>query len=324
MNLGEIDDVKYFKDQILKTMGIPTGYIAGPEGGGGYDPKSFLSQQDIQFSRTIERVQRFTIKGLEKIAIIELILSREIEEEQLTNFQIVLTPPSNVDQLMEIEIRNQQFTLIQQIKALENFLPDEWVYKEILGFNDKEINKIKLQIQMQLQMQAQMQAIFGGESGEAGGGGGGLGGTIAPAGGVPPVAGGPEEVGAAPEAGAEAGAGEAEAGGAAPEAGATLAVAGKQFVEFDGGKWLMENVTDVKKLLRYVQLYEKVHKDNTEKPYEHNSVTRMAIEGEFRGLLKASKCSDNHIKILVEDKFKKNTNKNSNSKNTLTESKKSK
>ncbi len=301
MNLGEIDDVKYFKDQILKIMGIPSGYITGPEGGGGYDPKSFLSQQDIQFSRTIERIQKFIVRGLEKIAITELILSKDIEEDQLTNFQIILTPPSNVDQLMEIEIRNQQFTLIQQIKALENFLPDEWIYQEVLGLSDKEINKIKLQVQMQLQMQAQMQAIFGaGEGGEMGGAagtmGGGVGGTVATAGVTPGIAGGPEEV-AAPEAGAP----EAEAG-------AGLEIAGHKFIEFDGGKWLMNDVSNAKKLLKYIQLYEKVHKDNNVvKSREHNSLTRMAIEGEFRGLLKANRCSNNHIKLLVEDKFKKPT-----------------
>ena len=298
--LGEIDDVKYFKDQILKTLGIPSGYTGGAEAGGGYDPKAFLSQQDIQFSRTIERIQKFVVKGLEKIALIELVFQR-VDEEQLNNFKIKLTPPSNVDQLMDIEIRTQQMNLISQMKTIENFIPDDWIYKNILGFSEKEINKIKLQIQMQMQMAAQMAATFG-EGGTGAGGGAPMmgGGNIAPA-----MAGGPPEADAMPPKGGEA---PDTMGGEGGESSgpAGLEVAGRSFVEFDGGNWLMENVADAKKLLKYLNLYEKVHKDNSTNKYEHqNGITRMAIKGEFRGLLTANRClQSNKITLSEDTKFK--------------------
>lgn len=313
-NLGEIDDVKYFKEQILRTMGIPIGYLGGAsEGGVGYDPKSYLSNQEIQFARTIERVQKFVIKGLEKIAIIQLALNK-IPEKEIKNFKLKLTPPSNVDQLMDIEIRNQQFALIANIRQLVSnegipFLPDEWVYKNVLELSDQEINKLKLQIQMQMQMTNQLQAMFNPEAGAGGGGfaGGGaatvgaeVGGEIGgPAG---AIAGGPEE---APAAGAE------EVGAGAPEtAGPGLEIASNK-VEFDGGQWLLENAKDFKKLIEYIKLYEKVHKDNKEMhAHEHrNSLTRMAIHGEFRGLLKAYKSSNTRFKTLNEVTAHKTTRK---------------
>ena len=292
-NLGEIDDVKYFKDMILKTMGVPSGYLGGSVGGetaGTYDPKSYLSNQEIQFARTIERVQKFIIKGLEKIAFVELIFAKT-EKEDIKDFKLKLTPPSNVDQLMEIEIRNQQFALIQQIRSLENFLPDEWIYSEVLGMSEHEIQKIRLQLQMQQQMQLQLQNLA-----SSSGGGGmnmGTGGNI----GGGNIMGGPAPSG---EAGGPAPGGEVPKGDEKPE----LEVASQNMIEFDGGNWLMENTEDVKKLLKYVKLYEKVHKDNnTDKvKYEQqNSATRMLIEGEFRGLVKAYQ-SSNSI-ILREEKI---------------------
>jgi len=303
-NLGEIDDVKYFKDQILRTMGIPTGYLGGNSsdaGAGTYDPKSYLSNQEVQFSRTIERIQKLIIKGLEKIALIELVFSK-IDSKEIRDFKIKLTPPSNVDQLMEIEIRNQQFALIQQVRTLENFLPDEWIYKEILGMSEQEIQKIRLQIQMQMQMQLQMQnlgASAGGGMDMAGGGN--LGGNIMGGGASGGAAGGPPEGGMGGQ--------EAPAGGEAPPAGggeAGLEVAGANFIEFDGGKWLFESNKDVEKLLKYVNLYEKVHKDNNSdkiKYEQKNSATRMIIEGEFRGLLKAYR-SSNKIQRTLNEKVK--------------------
>ena len=315
-NLGEIDDVKYFKDGILRTMGIPIGYLGGAEAGGGYDSKSYLSAQEIQFSRTIERVQKLAVKGLEKIAIIELAFNK-IPPEELKNFKVRLTPPSNVDQLMEIEVRNQQFGLITSIRSIENFLPDEWIYKEVLGLSDQEISTIKLQLQMQLQMQAQMQAMVGGEVGFGAAVGGAVGGVGLGLGGpaAGPVAGGPEEAGVGGEAGAEAG---------APGAGPGLEVASKQLIAFDGGEWLLENKKDLQKLIKYINLYDKVQKDNNEakKAFEHkNSLTRMAIEGEFRGLLKAVKTNS---KQLTETLKLNNTLENNTKKTKHVKSKKSK
>lgn len=293
-NLGEVDDVKFFRDKILRTLGIPIGYLGGAsEGGAAYDPKSYLSNQEIQFARTIERIQKFVIRGLEKIALVELALS-DIQVKDIRKFKIKLTPPSNVDQLMEIEIRNQQFALISNIKSIESFLPNEWIYKNVLGMSEHEINNIRLQVQMEQQLALQMQAA--GEGGAGGmdmSGGAGLGGNIA--GGPAPAEAGGGEMG-----GEEAGGEEAAAGG---EPG--LEVAGQDFIEFDGGRWLIENKKDIEKLIKYVKLYEKVHKDNKknkDKLYE-NSVTRMTIKGEFRGLLKASKNSQvtrTPSKMLVE------------------------
>jgi hypothetical protein len=301
-NLGEIDDVKYFKDQILKTMGIPSGYLgggAGQESAGTYDPKSYLSNQEIQFARTIERVQKFVVKGLDKIAFVELILSK-IPKGEIKDFKIKLTPPSNVDQLMEIEIRNQQFALIQQVRTLENFLPDEWIYTEILGMSEQEIQKTRLQLQMQQQMQLQLQNMAGGAGGGVDmGTGGAMGGNIAGGPAIGGEAGGPPEGGEPP----------AEGGG---EPGLEVA---SNTINLFGAEWLMENEEDVKNLLKYVQLYEKVHKDNNSnlvKNEQQNSATRMLIEGEFRGLVKAYRSSDSIV--LKEDNVKFGKNKRSSKK----------
>jgi len=285
-NLGEIDDVKYFKDMILKTLGIPSGYLGGATEGATYDPKSYLSNQEVQFARTIERIQKFIVKGLEKVAIIQLALQK-FEGDDLKNFKIKLTPPSNVDQLMEIEIRTQQFALVQSVKAIASpdgtpFLPDEWIFKKILGFSDKEVSTIKLQTQMQMQLNAQMQAVTAGmASGGGDMGGGGMGGSVG--GPAPDMAGGPD-VGGGPDIG-----GEAPAPGGAPAEAPGLEVSSNA-IEFDGGKWLFENEQDAKKLLKYINLYEKIHKDNNNKKrvYEQNSATRMTMKGEFTGLMSHS------------------------------------
>ena len=270
-NLGEIDDIKYFKNMILKTLGIPSGYLGSQTEGVTYDPKSYLSNQEIQFSRTIERVQKFIINGLEKIAIIELIL-HGYNSEDLKNFQISLTPPSNVDQLVDIEIMNNQFSLIQSIKGIIGsdgipFLPDSWIYKNVLGLSESEISNIKLQNQIQMQMQDMVknnnadnmgiQNNFNSSPMEAGG---------------PDINSEPVNT--------SAGENQAETNDNSPE----LQVA-SQKINFDGGQLLLENEKDLKKLLNYVYLYDKNHKDNERTNIiRKNGQKRMEIKGEFMGI----------------------------------------
>ena len=298
-NTGEIDDVRYFKNQLLSTLGIPPAYlgIVDQQASASYDPKSYLSNQEMQFSRTIERIQKLIIKGLEKIAILELVFN-DIDEDELKNFKIVLTPPSSVEQLMDIEVMTGKFGLIQSIKGIENFLPDDWIYKKILNMSDEEIIKIKLQMQMQLQQQTQMQAalqnIASGAGGDMSGGGGSMGGGGDMGGGGSimnqPIGGGatPGEAGGG-EGGMPAPEGGAEAPAEAPAAeGPALDVA-HNYVEFDGTKWLLESKKDLNNLIKYINLYEKVNKDKYTDTHAHNRATRMTIKGEFRGLLQACK-----------------------------------
>jgi hypothetical protein len=297
-NLNDINDIKYFQDQVLKALGIPSSYLGGTgaaEGNGmTYESKSYLSNQDIMFARIIERIQKFVVKSLEKIAMVELVLNK-IEKSEIKDFKIKMTPPSNVDQLLEMEIMNQQFMLIQTIRGIENFLPDDWIYENVLGFNEQDIQKIKLELQMQLQMQMQIQ-------GQQGAGGGGMdmgGGGNIPGGGIlnPGEAGGPAE-GGMPEAPGAGAAAAADATSGQPPAAQTAA----ESIEFDGGKWLFENNNDVLKLVRYIKLYEKKQELKVkEEEFYRTSVTNMLIEGEFNGLAKVYETENDEIEVLKEE-----------------------
>jgi hypothetical protein len=101
-NLGEVDDVKYFKGKIFAALKIPRIYLQDEEIGTD-STRQNLSQQDIRFSRTIERVQSHIIEGLKKIAIVHLML-RGYKKKDLSDFDILLTPPSSVREQLENEL----------------------------------------------------------------------------------------------------------------------------------------------------------------------------------------------------------------------------
>jgi len=133
--------LKHFKDKILKTMNIPPQYMGETS-----DKSHSLSQLDTKFGRFIERIQAQIIQTLNKLAALELFF-KGYKKEDLHNFKIELTPPSNVKEITEIDIFNQRMTLIQTIQQLQMF-PNEWIMKKILRFSDKEISDIDMQMKL--------------------------------------------------------------------------------------------------------------------------------------------------------------------------------
>jgi hypothetical protein len=164
--LKSIDDLDYFKDKILRLLNIPMAYL----GGEADRSRGSLAQLDYSFGRFIERIQNHIKKGLNKIIAIDLYFGG-YKKADLSDFSIDLTAPSNIKEITDIDIMNQRMSLIITIQQTELF-SREWILKNIIKLNNKEISDIKLQKQMEAQTMPQT-----GEGGEMGGLGMGMGGT---------------------------------------------------------------------------------------------------------------------------------------------------
>lgn len=176
--LGEIDDVRYFKEKILRTMRIPIAYLTGELTGD--VAKTSLAAMDVRFAKTIERVQKQIVRGLEKIATIELAFKR-FTLNDLQSFILKLTPASKIYELQNLEMMTQRINVIQAAMNLKDdagnlYLPTEWMYKNINHFTDQEISVIKLMQQAEAAHKAEIAAGVAAAAG--GGGGGGVGGGL--------------------------------------------------------------------------------------------------------------------------------------------------
>ena len=112
-NLDEIADVNYLKSKIFAGLLIPRIWLQDVEGS--EERKQNLSQQDIRFSRTVERVQSQILVGLKKIAIVHLLL-RGFKKSQLDDFELQLTPPSNLNEQIEMEMLDTKARTADSLK----------------------------------------------------------------------------------------------------------------------------------------------------------------------------------------------------------------
>lgn len=244
-NLDAIADIEYLQNKLFASIKVPKTYLNYAESMPG---GSTLSQVDLRFARTINRIQEQIILELRRVANIHLYFLGF--EDDLDNFTITLTNPSTQLELLKLETWKARMEVFKELFSSEVTSPVSysWAMEYILGFSKSEIKQIIRQKKVEKKMFSEIEraneeymdtGIFkeldekfrkadfvpeggpsaGGEEGagggEAAGGGEGFQGSsvlggLGGGGAEMPPTGGTED--AAPEAAPEAGA-EAPAGG---------------------------------------------------------------------------------------------------------------
>ena len=250
--LNTIDDLKFFRDQILLTMNIPPEYLGvQPDGGGGN--RGSLAVLDSKFARFVERIQYYIEEGLTKLAFIELFFAGK-KKEELQDFKIELTPPSNIKEIIDIEFVSQKMNLIQTMIGL-NVFPTKYILKNVLRLSNKEINDIMLFKELEDQKKSQGAAGM-----DAGMGMGGM--PPMDMGGMPPM-----DMGAAPPV---------DASVPPPEAVPTLNQ--ETLVNIFGKDLLIENKDDFIKLIKAAEDYEKEKNKVIIEEVEEENVDESLVE----------------------------------------------
>jgi len=138
-NLGENDDVKYFRDKLLAALKVPQDFIVEKEQSP--ERKSNLSQLDIKFSRAVGRLQREVELGLNTLVKRHLTL-RNYPKEMIREVEVSLCPPSDLQEKRRLELDEQKTRVVQAVKGLEMFT-DEYIYENYFNMNSDEIKEMK-------------------------------------------------------------------------------------------------------------------------------------------------------------------------------------
>lgn len=134
---GDIEDLNYIQAKLFAALKIPKSYLGYEDDVGG---KSVLSQLDIRFARTIQRIQRVFVTELNKIAIIHL-YSMGYDGEDLVNFEISMANPSTIADMQRLELWRTKLEVASI--AQEGMFDKNSVYKKIWKLTDEDIESIE-------------------------------------------------------------------------------------------------------------------------------------------------------------------------------------
>lgn len=156
-NLGEIEDVRYYRDKLLAALKVPKDYLV--EKDKSPERKANLSQLDVKFARTIQRVQVDIETGLENLAKRHLQL-RGFPASLIKKLRIRLPEPSDMSAKRKLDLDEQKIRVIQAAQGLQ-LLPKKNLYKEYFDMTDEEaertIQEMKKEQEEQMAMDAQAQ-----------------------------------------------------------------------------------------------------------------------------------------------------------------------
>ena len=161
-NAAAIEDIEYLQNKLFISLGVPKSYLTAEEDLSG---KSTLAQEDIKFARTIQRIQKIVVSELAKICLIHLYL-KGYDESVIYNFDLKLTNPSTVTEMMNLELMDKRFDIARNM-ADSDIISNSYVQKNVLKLSDKEIATISFEKQLDAHSKFILTGLENGESGGA-------------------------------------------------------------------------------------------------------------------------------------------------------------
>tara|TARA_Y100000310_G_scaffold345850_1_gene471361 strand:- start:36433 stop:38142 length:1710 start_codon:yes stop_codon:yes gene_type:complete len=156
-NLGETDDVKYFRDKVLAALKVPKDFIV--EKDKSPERKANLSQLDVKFAKAVQRLQRDVETSLTVLLRRHLTLVG-MPKSLIDAAKIKLTSPSDMFEKRRLEVDEQKVRIVQAVKGLMLF-DDEYLYKTYFHMTDSEISDMKDRMKKQAEEQPQQPGMGG-------------------------------------------------------------------------------------------------------------------------------------------------------------------
>ena len=147
-NLGEIEDIEYFRKKLYQSLNVPISRIEGTEQTAfNLGRASEINRDEIKFAKFVAKLRhRFSQMFIDLLRI-QLILKGIIKEEDWfdikDNLEFIWTKDSHFAELKNNEILRERMELLQMVDEYSGkFVSDEWIRKRILRLTDEEIEQI--------------------------------------------------------------------------------------------------------------------------------------------------------------------------------------
>tara|TARA_Y100001936_G_scaffold240767_1_gene275684 strand:- start:3894 stop:5429 length:1536 start_codon:yes stop_codon:yes gene_type:complete len=151
-NLGEIEDIEYFRKKLYQSLNVPISRIEGTESTAfNLGRTSEINRDEIKFAKFISRLrQRFSSLFTDLLRI-QLLLKGIIKEEDWTEIkdaiEYVWTQDSHYVELKDNEILRERLEVLSQLdEYIGKYFSNEWVRKNLLRQTDEEIKQLDKEI----------------------------------------------------------------------------------------------------------------------------------------------------------------------------------
>jgi len=149
-NLGEMEDVEYFKKKLYKALNIPTSRLE-QETAFNMGRSGEITRDEVKFAKFIDRLRRrfsdIFYDLLSTQLVMKGIMSKEEWEENKDRIEFVYSNNSYFSELKTMELLRERFNLATEAESyIGEYLSRRWMYNNVFKFSDAEIAAMKKEI----------------------------------------------------------------------------------------------------------------------------------------------------------------------------------
>jgi hypothetical protein len=154
MNLGELEDVKYFEQKLYKSLGVPLGRLENQQGFS-LGKTSEITREELKFSKFVQRLRNKFSTLFDDLLRTQLVLKRICTDEEWKQFKEEVyydyQKDNNFTELKEGELITNRILLLQYVDPfVGRYYSKEWVRKNVLKQTDEDIEEIDEQISKEM------------------------------------------------------------------------------------------------------------------------------------------------------------------------------
>ena len=149
-NLGQIDDILYFQKKLYKSLNVPVNRLE-QEAQFSLGRTSEITRDEVKFKKFIDRLRSRFSHLFVQLLKTQLLLKGVITKDDWNTWKETIAfdfiEDNYFSELKQSEMIKERFDMLSSLdEYIGKFISNEWVRKNILRFNDDEIEQIAKQI----------------------------------------------------------------------------------------------------------------------------------------------------------------------------------
>ena len=150
MNLGELEDVKYFEKKLYRALGVPVSRLESSTGFS-LGRTTEITRDELKFNKFVQRLRNKFSTLFDDLLRVQLLLKKVCTEEEWKTFKEDIwydyKKDNNFTELKEAELITARMQTLQLVDPyVGRYYSAEWVKKNILQQTDEDIEEINAQM----------------------------------------------------------------------------------------------------------------------------------------------------------------------------------
>lgn len=150
-NLGEIDDILYFKDKLWNSLNVPPSRFKSEGMQALMGPNAEISREELKFSKFVARLRAQFSSLLHSMLRVQLILRGVLTDDEWLEIEerikYVYARDSHYAEARDAEITRDRLSLLRDVDDhVGKYFSKKWVQRNVLRMSDEDIDEMKKDI----------------------------------------------------------------------------------------------------------------------------------------------------------------------------------